>query len=124
MLMSLRLAAILPLACMVILMAAAQLLFKMAGLHANSHAGWVAIFALNYWLWAGLGASGLGLICWLLTLRNFSLSIAYPWTALIYVITPLASSFYFGEILSTHYMLGMSLVVVGVFFTASNAQTR
>lgn len=108
---------------MVALMAGAQLLFKQAGLHAATHTSWLDALALNPWLWSGLLASAGGMACWLLTLRRLPLATAYPWTALIYVLTPLASVPCFGEVLGAHYVGGMALIVSGVFLTAGGVRT-
>jgi len=104
----------LPLAGMIILMSIAQLLFKQAGLYANGQADWYMALALNPWLASGLAASMGGMGCWLFTLRSLPLSVAYPWTALTYVITPLGGVLLFGEVITIKYVFGMVLVVTGI----------
>lgn len=111
-----------PLVGMICLMASAQLLFKQAGLHASAHTGWLESLALNAWLWTGMAVSAVGMVCWLLTLRRLPLATAYPWTALIYVMTPLASKLLFDDQLSWRYLSGMSLIVLGVVFIASSTR--
>lgn len=115
---------VLFLAGMIASMTAAQVMFKFAGNHAADQAGLIGAFVSNPWLWAGLLSSGVGMVCWLLTLRKLPLASAYPWTALIYVFTPLASTALFGEILSGKYLLGMICIVAGVFITAGGVDTR
>ena len=109
---------------MIILMAVAQLLFKKAGLYANGHAEWYLALGLNPWLAIGLAASVGGMGCWLLTLRNIPLSLAYPWTALTYVITPLGGALLFGETITIKYIFGMVLVVAGVVVARRGVQTE
>lgn len=116
--------ALLALACMIVLMAAAQLLFKQAGLHAGARPELPGGLLFNPWLWAGLAVSAVGMLCWLLALRVLPLAAAYPWTALIYVLTPLASALCFGDALSSHYAGGMLLVVTGVFLAAGGVRAR
>ncbi len=63
----------------------------------------------------GLGSAMIAMLLWLMILRQLSLTEAYPWTALIYIITPIASTIIFGELLKPQYFLGLALVIVGVF---------
>ncbi|MFM8331953.1 MAG: DMT family transporter [Candidatus Methylumidiphilus sp.] len=99
-------------------MASAQIMFKFAGNHSVGQAGLVDAFVSNPWLWGGLLASGSGMACWVLALRGLPLARAYPWTALVYVITPLASVVLFGDVLSGQYLFGLACIVVGVFIAA------
>lgn len=108
----------LSLAGTIAFMATAHLLFKQAGLHAAQYTDWYRALALNSWLWAGLLISASGMVCWLSTLRFRSLASAYPWTSLIYVLTPLSSALLFGDELSARYLTGMIFIVGGVFVTA------
>ena len=106
------------LAGMIIFMSISQILFKLAGNYAATQTELIESFLSNPWLWAGLLSSGVGMVCWMLTLRKLPLASAYHWTALIYVLTPLASAVLFGDMLSIKYLLGMACIVSGVFITA------
>jgi drug/metabolite transporter (DMT)-like permease len=106
------------LAGMIVCMTAAQVMFKLAGNDLAIYMGDVSSFGSNPWLWAGLLSSAAGMACWILTLRKLPLAAAYPWTALIYVITPLVSAVMFGEVLSARYLLGLACIVGGVLLTA------
>lgn len=112
------------LAGMIMLMTAAQVMFKLAGDHALAQMGLVRSLISNPWLWIGLLFSAAGMLCWLLTLRKISLASAYPWTALIYVFTPLASALLFDDPLGAKYLLGLTSIVAGVFFTAGGANSE
>lgn len=112
------------LAAMVLLMTTSQILLKFAALHSAAHAGALAGLAFNPWLWAAMTASAGGICCWLLTLRRLPLSVAYPWTATIYVITPLAGAWLFAEVLSGHYAIGIALILAGVMLTSRGVSTR
>lgn len=109
------------LAGMVCSMTIAQLFFKMAGLKSLEVVDFMGAWILNPWLWTAFVASGLGMIFWLFALRHLSLSIAYPWTALIYVLTPLFSTLFFHDLLSIQYGIGMTFIVFGIFITTSGA---
>lgn len=98
-------------------MVSAQIIFKFAGNYAAGQIGIIGSLVCNPWLWAGLLCSGAGMVCWLLVLRTLSLATAYPWTALIYVFTPLASALVFNDVLNGKYVIGMVCIVAGVFFT-------
>ena len=106
------------LAGMILCMVASQILLKFAGLHLVTHVDTLEGFVRNPWLWAAICSSVGGICCWLLTLRRLPLSVAYPWTALIYVITPLAGSFIFAEELKGSYAIGIVLILSGVVLTS------
>ncbi|EOW2136826.1 EamA family transporter [Stenotrophomonas sp. GD03908] len=103
------------LAAMILFMTAAQVAFKYAGLRSSGESGITVHTLLNPWLHAGLAASALGFVCWFITLRAMPLSAAYPWTALIYLLTPLAAAGLFGEVLPPGFLLGVALIVIGLF---------
>ena len=117
-------ASMLFLAGMVAAMTAAHIMFKFAGNHSVKQVGLIDGFVSNPWLWAGLLASGIGMVCWLLVLRKLPLATAYPWTALIFVFTPLVSMALFGDVLSEKYLLGMAFIVTGVVITTNGTDTR
>lgn len=105
-------------------MTAAQVAFKFAGNHAVVQIGLVRGLISNPWLWIGLLFSAVGMLCWILTLRKISLASAYPWTALIYVSTPLASALLFDDPLGAKYLIGLTSIVIGVFFTARGVNSE
>ncbi|WP_051293659.1 DMT family transporter [Pseudoduganella violaceinigra] len=112
------------LAGMILCTSASQVLLKFAGLHAAAQGGALAGLAANPWLLAAIGASVGGIGCWLLTLRRLPLSVAYPWTALIYVITPLAGVYFFAEALHGPYAIGIALILAGVLLTSRGVAPR
>ena len=106
---------------MICSMTTAQIFFKMAGLKSLKSIGIMESWLLNPWLWTAFLASGLGMLFWLFALRQLSLSIAYPWTAMIYVLTPLFSALIFRDLLRVQYGIGMAFIVFGIFVTTSGA---
>lgn len=100
-------------------MTVAQLFFKLAGIRSLEEIGVIESFLLNSWVWASFVATATGTICWFFALRQLPLSIAYPWTAMIYVLTPLCSVFVFQDLFSIQYGIGMGFIVVGIFITTS-----
>lgn len=105
-------------------MAASQIFLKFAGLHLVAHVGTLEGFVRNPWLWVAICSSAGGLCFWLLTLRRLPLSVAYPWTALIYVITPLAGAWIFEEVLEGRYAIGITLILSGVMLTSRGVMPR
>ena len=112
---------VLFLGAMIVSMTAAQIMFKFAGSYAAGQPELLSYVVSNPWLWAGLLASSVGMACWLMTSRNMPLAIAYPWTAMIYVLTPLCSILVFQDLLSNQYFVGMGFIIFGVIITSSSA---
>lgn len=104
---------------MVLLMTIAQLLFKAAAIHASENISFVDAWILNIWLSVGIVATVVATLLWFFSLKSLPLSVAYPWTALIYVFTPVASMYIYGDILSLQFFIGMIMVVLGVVITTS-----
>lgn len=112
------------LAGMIACTTASQVCLKLAGLYSAAHPGAVAGFVRNPWLWAAVGAAAGGIFCWLLTLRRMPLSAAYPWTALVYVLTPLAGVRLFAEVLNGRYAIGIAFILAGVLLTSRAVSAR
>ena len=110
----------LSVAGMVFCMTFAQVFFKLAGLYSAHNESLLNTFIFNPWLLVALASSSAGMLLWLLALRHLPLSIAYPWTALVYILTPLISALLFQDVLSLHYILGMGCVIAGVFITTTS----
>lgn len=104
---------------MICFMTIAQLLFKMAAIYLSENLNVLEAWFFNFWLWAAMGATILATFFWLFALKHLPLSTAYPWTALIYVLTPLASMYIFNDILSLHFYIGMMFIITGVFISSS-----
>lgn len=101
-----------------------QVFLKFAGLYSAAHAGAVAGFLYNPWLWSAIGAAAAGIFFWLLTLRRLPLAVAYPWTALVYVLTPLAGAWLFAEHLNWRYAIGIAFILAGVLLTSRGVTKR
>jgi len=100
-------------------MALGQAMFKLAAQEAHrlDAASWAKlVFALSFNLWfiAALLLYAALSIIWVQILIDTPLSIAYPFVALAFVLTPLLGHFAFGEALSWGHAAGLALVVVGL----------
>lgn len=98
----------------VVTISAGQLLFKRAGLEIQGAGGW-----LNWRVFFIVGVAGviygLATLLWINLLRDVALNKAYLFMALSFVFVPVASHFIFHEPLTTGFLIGGAIVVVGLF---------
>lgn len=95
-----------------LLLAIGQLFFKKAAIVWNADAG-IGGF-LNPWLVGALTLYGVATFLWVWILKTTPLLFAYPFSALGFVLVPLASMYLFGESISLTYVLGACLIVTGI----------
>lgn len=100
-----------------IFMATGQALFKKAALtlpEASTIGGMLLGLATNIWLLIALSIYMTATIMWVYLLRSVPLSVAFPFTALSFVIVPLFAFTMYGEPIRPLYMLGIALVIAGL----------
>ena len=68
------------------------------------------------WVIAGFFFYGFSAILWLDVLSKLDFSLAFPMVALTYVFTLLIGRFFFGETVGWERILGVALILTGVFF--------
>lgn len=68
------------------------------------------------WVIAGFFFYGVSAILWLDVLSKLDFSLAFPMVALTYVFTLLIGRFFFGETIGWERILGVGLILTGVFF--------
>jgi len=117
-------ARVLMLLLVVSLMAAGQILFKLA---ARDLKGATIADALTQGMTSvplviGVIVYGLTTILWVLVLRDNDLSRAYPFVALTLILVPLAGVIFFGETLSLSLLTGGALIVAGVIIISVGGQ--
>lgn len=95
----------------------AQVLLKYAGMHAAERQISIQLLMQDWAIWAAGIALAFSMLCWLTALRKIKLAVAYPCTALIYVITPLVSYLLFDDQLKIGYLFGLASIVPGVILT-------
>jgi drug/metabolite transporter (DMT)-like permease len=97
-------------------MAAGQLLFKLGAKKwgGETFFQWGWSFITNPFLVFAVSLYALAIIVWIYVLRILPLSIAYPLTALSYVIVPVIAYFFLHEKISIQTLLGCLLIIVGV----------
>jgi len=69
-------------------------------------------------LWLGLVCYGVSVVVWVLALSRVDVSIAYPMLSIGYVVNALAAWALFGEALTPMRLLGIGVIILGVFILA------
>ncbi len=100
----------------VLFAAVGQLLLKVGASGRGSLAEY-----LNCWIAGGLVAYGLGTALWVLALSRLPLTAVYPFTALTFVLVYLAGLFLLGEQTTPRALLGVALILVGLFLVSSRS---
>jgi drug/metabolite transporter (DMT)-like permease len=68
------------------------------------------------WVIFGFVCYGLSSVLWLDVLSKLDFSLAFPMVGLTYVFTLLIGRFFFGETIGWERILGVTLILCGVFF--------
>lgn len=98
------------------MLAAGQILFKKAALTAGS--GPLIPGLLNTWTFLALIIYGFGTLLWLAILRDTPLSVAYPFTAIGFILVPLGARLMFSETIDIRYLLGVACIMAGILLTS------
>ncbi|KRW60859.1 EamA family transporter [Pseudomonas sp. TTU2014-080ASC] len=100
-------------------MASGQLLFKLGAqrLQGENLGQLIGSFLFNPYLMGAIFLYATTVLVWIYVLRVLPLSIAYPLTALSYIIVPILSLFILGEKVSTNTIIGSTLIIAGVMIT-------
>jgi multidrug transporter EmrE-like cation transporter len=109
----------------VLLNAVAQLALKASvnetgviGLDMNSLWSSAISLAGNLWLWLGLICYGVSVVVWLLALSRVDVSLAYPMLSIGYVVNAIAAWHLFGESLGQGRLIGIGVIIIGVYILA------
>lgn len=117
--------AMFPLLVGIFLNASAQLLLKAGmdriGYFAFSWDNVIPIslqVAMNPFIVLGMGCYVFSVIAWLMGLSRVDVSVAYPLISLGYIVTALAAYFILHENLSLSRMVGIFIILIGVYLVA------
>lgn len=109
----------------VIVNVVSQILLK-AGMNGIGHfefdsqnlmmAGWKVI--TNPYVMGGLALYGLSFLLWLMALSRLEVSLAYPLLSIGYILTPFISYFLLQEAFSPLRIVGICIIMIGVFIVA------
>jgi len=105
-----------------VVIAVGQLLFKRVSMGLNGVHGAEAILtklATDPLFLLALALYGSATILWVLALREVPLSLAYPFTALAFVLVPLGAAVIFKEPVGARYFVGLVFVVGGICIVGS-----
>jgi multidrug transporter EmrE-like cation transporter len=69
----------------------------------------------NLWLWVGLICYGISVVVWILALSRVDVSIAYPMLSIGYIVNAIAASHLFDEPLGISKVVGIGIIIVGVY---------
>jgi undecaprenyl phosphate-alpha-L-ara4N flippase subunit ArnE len=105
----------------ILLQTAAQVFGKQAGL--VSYESGLPAIVLNGWYLLELLSLFCQALCWSMALRGFSLSFAYPFMSLVTGLNLLSAWLIFGEPVSTHHVIGISIIMAGVILVSSKAKS-
>lgn len=104
-------------------MASGQVLFKLAALHhgamGGAAGGRLLALAQNVYFLAALALYGVLAVLWVWILTFTPLSRAYAFVALAFALTPMFAGLLFGEAIPLRLIIGMSLIICGLFFVTS-----
>ena len=102
----------------VLALSAGQILFKKsADTLASLDKSWHIIYEITFI--SGIFIYAVTTLLWIWCLQNIELNRAYPFTALAYVIVPVASWALLGESVNKKMVIGISLICFGVFLTST-----
>ena len=80
--------------------------------------GWKV--ATNYFVILGLFCYLTSVIVWLMVLSRVPVGIAYPMVSIGYIITAIAGYFLLGEMLTTSRIIGIFVIILGVYLVAKS----
>lgn len=100
-------------------MAGGQMLFKLGApsWQGNSVREWIWSFLCNPFLVGAIFLYAVTILVWIYVLRTLPLSLAYPLTALSYVVVPLLSYLFLQEKMGWQAVVGSAVIIVGVVIT-------
>ena len=101
----------------------AQLLLKKGVAEINFDQPILKLFIsliLNYYVVGGAIVFGISFFSWLYLLSKFDLSFLYPITSLSFVTTAFVGWFLLSEAISLNRGIGITLIMIGVFFIAKS----
>lgn len=92
----------------------------MGGQKLSSAQGWLALFgpAINPYTVIGIILLGLSFVSYIFVLSRIQLSVAQPMLAMSYILVGVAAYFIFGEPFSTIKVVGIGVIIVGVFLVS------
>jgi multidrug transporter EmrE-like cation transporter len=69
----------------------------------------------------GLACYGISVVVWIMALSRVPVSVAYPMLSIGYIVNAFAAYWLFGESLNAQKLIGIGVIVVGVYLVARSA---
>ncbi len=104
----------------ILFQSSATVLGKMAGLFSVGKAPFFVV--INPWYAGSIFVLGLQAICWVLVLRRFALSFAYPFMSLIFPLNLIWAGLFFHETVGWNHLFGTVSILIGVVVISREAQ--
>lgn len=104
----------------IILNVAGQLLFKRAAMSSAAPDAPAHKAILSPWFIGGAGSLGASMLLWVLVLRKLPLTLAHPITGAVFILVPLASHLLWKEPLPRTRLLGILVIIAGIYFVAQS----
>ena len=93
----------------------------LGGVRSDSWFSYFLSLALDPWVWLALIAAVIAGVLYVVSLREFELSVLEPAFALVFVLVPLAAVVILGEHLPPVRIAGLVLIFVGVILVGQTA---
>lgn len=104
----------------IVLNVAGQLFFKRAAMSGAAPGTAAHKAFLSHWFIGGAGSLGASMLLWVLVLRELPLTLAHPITGAVFILVPLASHFLWKEPLPRTRLLGILVIIAGIYFVAQS----
>ncbi len=111
----------------VMLNAAAQLLLKLATSTTGAiDLSWTGLASAgprllsHFGLWSGLACYAVSVVIWVLALSRASVSVVYPLLSIGYIVNAVAAAALFEESLEPAKMVGIAVIILGVFILSQS----
>ncbi len=104
----------------VLLRATASVCAKQAAIASSGRP--LVTIATNPWYHAQLAVLALQAFCWIMALRRFPLSVAYPFMSLVFALNLVTARVIFREPVHVNQGLGILIIITGVLLIARGAQ--
>ena len=105
-----------------------SIIFNIVGNHFFKFAGTamkISVTNKDFLLFSFLGflIYGIAAIFYIISLKDIPLSVAYPMLSITYIITIFTSYYFFKEPITATKLIGVALILCGLFFISRNFQT-
>ena len=102
----------------ILLNVAGQLFLKRAAMAGSAPGAAAHKSFLSVWFIGGAGSLGASMLLWVLVLRALPLTLVHPFTGVVFILVPLASHWIWAEPLPRTRILGICIIIAGIYLVA------